>query len=390
MNPPTLPVVVIGAGPYGLAAAAHLRAAGIEHRVFGESLSFWRRHMPAGMLLRSAWEASHIDDPTGELSLDRFESLHGRLPRPIPLGDFIRYGTWFEERAVPEIDRRAVTSVERTSEGFRLVLDDGERLQSERVVVAGGIGPFASRPPLFDDLPPELASHSSDHVALDRFTGAEVFVVGGGQSALEIAALLHEAGAKVEVVARSSTIHFLRGAALRRRLGPLRPVFYPSTDVGPPGLSLIAGWPELFRRLPSRLADPIARRCIRPAGAGWLVPRVVGIPLHLGRTVIEATRDGERLRLRLDDETERIVDHVLLATGYRVDISRYSFLSPELVRVIARTDGYPRLGAGFESSVAGLHFLGAAAAASFGPVMRFVSGTRFAGPGLVRRLLSAG
>ena len=213
-------------------------------------------------------------------------------------------------------------------------------------------------------------------------------VVGGGQSALESAALLHEAGADVEVITRAPVIHFLRGAPLRRRLGPLRPLVYPSTDVGPPGLNLIAGSPN-WRFLPSRLGDQIARRCIRPAGAGWLVDRLTEVPHRVGLSVVRAAPEGARARLELDDGTERSVDHVLLATGYRVDIGRYDFLSRELAQGLARIDGYPRLRSGFESSVPGLHFLGAVAAASFGPVMRFVSGTRFAGPGLVRRVLRA-
>src|SRR5213079_230240 len=53
-------VAIVGAGPYGLSAAAHLRAAnGLDVRVFGEPMSFWERHMPKGMLLRSPLEGSH-------------------------------------------------------------------------------------------------------------------------------------------------------------------------------------------------------------------------------------------------------------------------------------------------------------------------------------------
>ncbi len=385
MSRPT--VVVVGAGPYGLAAAAHLRAAGIEHRVLGEPLSFWQRHMPAGMLLRSAWEASHIDDPAGELTLDRFEAEQGPLQRPLPLADFVRYGAWFTQRAAPDVDTRAVARVDRDGSSFVLTLAEGESLRADRVVVAGGIAPFAWRPPLFDHVPPSLATHSSSATNLGGFAGASVLVVGGGQSALESAALLHESGAAVEVVARAPRIHFLRGAALRRRLGPLRPILYPPTDVGPPGLSLLAGAPAAFRRVPAPIAAPIARRCIRPAGAGWLVDRLRDIRVHVGRSVVAATEQGERLRVRLDDGAERDVDHVLLATGYRVDIARYGFLAAQLVESVARAGGYPLLRRGFESSVPGLHFVGAPAALSFGPVMRFVSGTRFAGPAVARSAL---
>jgi hypothetical protein len=383
------PVIIIGAGPYGLAVAAHLRAADQPYRVFGEPLSFWRRHMPAGMLLRSAWEATHISDPARQLTLDRFEQTNGSLARPVRLDDFIRYATWFADAVAPDVDTRAVARIDRDSGGLVVTLDDGEAVHASRVVVAGGIGPFASRPPLFDGLPPTLASHSSEHTSLAGFEGTSVLVVGGGQSALESAALLHEAGANVEVVARDPVVHFLRGARLRRRLGALRPIFYPSTDVGPPGLSLVAGSPTMFRLVPDRVAVPLAHRCIRPAGAGWLVDRLREVPIATGRKVVVAAPQGQGVRLGLDDESERQVDHVLLATGYRVDIAKYPFLPMELVEEIERANGFPRLGRGFESSVPGLHFVGAPAAVSFGPVMRFVSGTRFAGPGVARTVAAA-
>ena len=135
-----------------------------------------------------------------------------------------------------------------------------------------------------------------------------------------------------------------------------------------------------------RLQRRIASRCIRPAGSSWLRPRLAGVVLTLGRTVVSATGMGDCVRLALDDGTQRWVDHVLLATGYRVDVTRYGFLAPDLVQKVRCVEGYPDLGAGFESSVPGLHFLGAPAARSFGPLMRFVSGTWYAAPTLTRSI----
>src|SRR3989442_3599267 len=195
-------VVIIGAGPYGLAAAAHLRASnGLNVRIFGEPMSFWERHMPAGMLLRSPWAGSHISDPSGTLTLDEYKSASGNhISAPVPLDRFIGYGNWFQRLVVPDVDRRKVRRIERVSPGFLLTLEDGERQQSRRVVVAAGIAPFAWRPPQLEDLTPSPASHSSDHRDLRRFAGKHLVVIGGGQSALESAALLHEAGAQVEVM----------------------------------------------------------------------------------------------------------------------------------------------------------------------------------------------
>jgi hypothetical protein len=197
----------------------------------------------------------------------------------------------------------------------------------------------------------------------------------------------------VEVLVRAPRIHFLKGARLRGRLrgrlGPARPLLYPDTDVGPPGLCGIVAHPELFRQFPRPVQDRIARRSIRPAGAAWLRPRLQDVSITLGRTVTGVAPEGERVRLSLDDGTERRVDHVLLATGYRVNLDRYGYLDPALRQAIARIDGYPALGEGFETSVPGLHMVGAPAALSFGPLFRFVSGTGYAARPLTRRVLGA-
>jgi hypothetical protein len=164
----------------------------------------------------------------------------------------------------------------------------------------------------------------------------------------------------------------------------LRRILYPPSDIGPPGINWLVDKPDLFKRLPLALQDRFARRAIRPAGAGWLRPRIDGATITAGRVVASVTSAAHRVRIGLDDGTERHVDHVLLATGYRVDVSRCAFLAPQLSRAIRTVDGYPELAAGFESSIPGLHFVGAAAAASFGPLMRFVAGTKYASTALAR------
>jgi thioredoxin reductase len=382
-------VAIVGAGPYGLAAAARLREiGGLDVRVFGEPMSFWSS-MPMGMRLRSRWEASHIGLRKGDLTLDAFKrETGGSFGAPIPLDRFVAYGGWFQERVAPDADRREVTRVARQNGGFRVTFGDGEEVGARRVVVAAGIAPFASRPPGFDDLPPELASHSSEHRDFSRFADSEVLVVGGGQSALESAALLSEAGARCEVVVRAQRVNWLRGGKIQRRLGPAKPVFYAPTDVGPIGMSRVLAVPELFRRFPRSLQDRMARRAIRPAGAAWLVPRLAGVPLHRGELVARAQLAGDRVRVRLESGREWLVDHVLFATGYRVAVDRYEFLSSDLP--IEQIGGYPVLRRGLESSVARLHFLGAPAAWSFGPIMRFVSGTWFAAQSVKRAVLEDG
>jgi FAD-dependent urate hydroxylase len=370
-------VAIIGAGPYGLSVAAHLGASGVSPQIFGEPMSFWRQNMPEGMWLRSPWSASNLSDPESELTLDAYERARGvPIRRPIPLEDFIDYGRWFQEQTEIEADPRKVERIESGNGSFDLTLDDGERVHADRVIVAAGIGAFAARPPRLAEFPSALVSHSSDHRDLTRFKNQTVVVVGGGQSAIESAVLLKEAGANVEILARAPQIRWLnRSASLHRFAGRL---LYAPSDVGPAGVSWIVAAPWAFRKIPRPIQDPLAERSIRPAASGWLVPRIEGVSITTATTIESASAKNGHLELELNDGTKREVDHVLLGTGFSVDIKRYSFLGESFVARIDRVNGSPRLTKDFESSVPGLYFVGAPASWSFGPLARFVAGADYA------------
>jgi hypothetical protein len=386
------PTVIIGAGPSGLAAAAHLRAAGVPVRCFGEPLEFWSSQMPEGMLLRSRRRSSNIADPRRELTIEDYERSAGRSLRHPSLTreQFIDYGRWFAQRAMPDVDARRVVSVARDGGGFALRLADGEALSAGRVIVAAGLSQFLDIPEPFAGLPGSMRSHAYDYNDLGGFSGRTVAVIGSGQSALESAALLHERRATVEVLARATSVNWLPDDTLpvKRPSGlAWRPaVPLPPTDVGGRVTGWAAAMPDVFRRLPGRVRPDVSYRCIRPAGSGWLRDRLREVPITCGVDVTDAeARDG-RVTLRCRDGAVRTVDHVLLGTGYRVDVRRYPFLALGLAGEIAVADGgYPVLGTGLESSVPGLHFMGAAAAHSFGPIMRFVVGTWYAAPAVARR-----
>jgi hypothetical protein len=350
-------------------------------------MSFWQRHMPKGMWLRSLWGASSIGGPASALSIDEYErSRREPIRRPVPLPDFIAYGLAFRDRARLDIDPRQVREVTAAGDGFRVITADGENVECQRIVVAAGIQSFAARPREFDGLPPELASHSSDQADLSTFAGRRVVVIGGGQSAFECAVLLSEQGAITELVMRAPAVRWVGRATRKGLLG--RALFH-RTDVGPALVSHLVAHPRILRALPRVAQDYAIRRSIAPGASLWLRPRSDGVVITTGRSVRDAVRANGGVRLRLDDGSSRDVDHVLLATGYRVDIARYPFLSQSLVRAVRKVNGLPVLGDGLESSVPGLHFLGAPAMYSFGPVLRFVSGTEFAADALARRVAGA-
>ncbi|HEV7937926.1 MAG TPA: FAD-dependent oxidoreductase [Solirubrobacteraceae bacterium] len=403
-------MLVIGAGPHGLAATAHLRAAGVPTRVFGEALSFWRETMPPEMFLRSSPRASNISDPGGELSLARWADHNSRkIGSLVPIGDFIDYGEWFQAQAAPDLDRRQVTRVERRSDELVVTLSDGEQLSASRVVVAVGLGRFAHVPPVFASLPASHATHAAQCPDLARFAGRSVAVIGSGQTALESAAILGEAGAKVEVIARAPRIFWLGGYGWGGVDGrPVLPPPPPSggtpappswrarrglywheapTEVGGRYTGWIGAAPDVCRRLPRVVRGPLTEHCIRPAGGYWLPNRLREVTITLGRSTVEALPLDDQVALRLDDGGERIVDHVLLGTGYRIDVGRFSFLAPDVLAGLKTKGGSPVLTRGLESSIAGLHFTGALAAESFGPAMRFVVGTAYTAPALAQGAL---
>jgi FAD-dependent urate hydroxylase len=384
-------VAIIGAGPYGLSAGAHLKAKGFAVRVFGEPMEFWADKMPAGMLLRSPREASSISDPTRAFTLEAYEAASGKEPAaPLPVETFVEYGRWFRHQLGTDLDTRTVARVDQDKDGFRITLQGGESFRATRVVVAAGIGPFRRKPSQFQNLSQVHASHCYEGRKLGEFSGRKVVVIGAGQSALESAALLHESGAEVEIIAQIAALRWIGMHSWLHHMGPISRMLYSKHDVGPAGISRLVAAPNLVRRLPLSLRDKIRKRAVRAAGSRWLPPRLREVKITTGRAVKAASAVGDEVALKLDDSSERRVHHVLLGTGYDVDIARYDFLSPELVQNVRQLGGYPALTGGFSSSVPGLHFIGATAARSFGPLLYFVAGTEFASFELAERIARNG
>lgn len=390
-------VAVVGAGPYGLSVAAHLKAAGVRYRQFGMPMNLWRTAMPHGMYLKSQGFASNLSDAHDALTLEAFCAAtarpYGSYGVPVPLDTFIGYGRWFQEQLQLPVTEALVTEITRDNGWFRLTVGGDEQLTARAVVLAIGVEHFACLPAPFSELPRELCTHSSAHTDLSRFAGRRVIVIGAGQSALESAALVHENGADAQVLAREPKL-----AWNGEPLAPDRPLMQRMRE---PEAGLGSGWgtwfysnhPDLFRRLPPTTRAYRATVALGPAGAYWLRGRVEGqFPVYCGHTVTSAVPDGNQVRLTVaayGTRKELTADHIIAATGYRPDLSRLGFLGEDL-RSALRTLGTSALvGRGYQSSVPGLYFVGPMVASSFGPVMRFVFGARHAAFAVTRQLAGA-
>ncbi|WP_103528196.1 NAD(P)-binding domain-containing protein, partial [Streptomyces sp. SM12] len=387
-------VVVVGTGPYGLSIASHAAAAGLDLRVLGRPMASWRDHMPAGMYLKSEPWSSNLSDPGRRHTLGAYcapRGLRAEHASPLPIGTFSDYGMWFAEQLQPRVEELTVTSVAPETTGFRVSTAEGEVIRARSVVLAVGVMPFVNRPGPLRSLPPQLASHSSDHGDLSGFLGLDVTVIGAGQAALETAALLAEAGAHPQLLARADRVNWNTPPQPLRR-SPFASLRDPHSGLGTGWPSWV--WSELpwaVRRLPGGMRVRIADTALGPAGAWWLRERVEGvIPVHLGRRLVSAepANGGVRMQVAGPDGLRRTMEtgHVVAATGFTPELDRLAMLDPSLRAALRTTpgSGAPWLDGGFESSVRGLFFAGLLTAPSFGPAMRFVHGATFTAERLVR------
>ncbi|WP_338698105.1 NAD(P)-binding domain-containing protein [Streptomyces sp. Q6] len=386
-------LLIVGAGPYGLSIAAHAAARGLDTRVFGRPMESWRHHMPRGMFLKSEPWASNLSAPGSRFRLDQYCAGRGVTAEhghPIPVDMFASYGLWFARQAVPRLDERMIERIDAAPDGFTLETEDGEVLRGRAVALATGVLPYMNLPEALRDLTEEHVTHSSRHSDLARFREADVTVVGGGQAALETAALLAEQGTRVRIVARSPEL------AWNSVPPPWKRPWWQSLRAPHSGLG--CGWrnwfyaerPGAFSRLPEHVRAGISATALGPAGAWWVRDRVAAgdIDIRMGRQIVEARLSSGRLQVHTAGASAGAevfeTDHVIAATGFRASCARMTVLAPRVRGVLARSaDGTPRARRGFESAYPGLFLAGLVTAADFGPAMRFVHGASYTAPTLV-------
>jgi len=338
----------------------------------------WRHHMPTGMYLKSEPFGSDMSCPDAGYDLDgycRSERIDG-IGRGIPLSleRFLDYCDWYIKQLVPDVSDVTATEIKPVNDGFQVAFADAEPVAARSVLIATGVLPYRYIPAELSGLPSELLSHTSDHRQFDHFRGRRVAIVGAGSSALETAALLREAGGEPYLIVRCPDSPVWGTRAL-----PLTPITRLRNN------KLCEGWkcpiwdsPSVFRLLPQSVRAEKARTVLGPLGAWWLRDRVEGVVDILSEThvrSVEPSGSGVRMLLEGEGRSSLEVDHVIAGTGFRTDISRLTCLPEDLQARISTFSGYPVLNRAGESTVPGLYFVGAPAAFSLGPSMRFIAGT---------------
>lgn len=345
----------------------------------------WRSRMPKGMHLKSDGFASSLFDPDRRCTLRRYcgekAIPYADLGLPVALETFWSYGLAFQKQMVPSLDRRTVAALERAPEGFRLCLSDGETLLARRVIVATGITYFEYLPEELRSLPRSHCSHSADNHDLSRYRGREVLVLGRGASSTDIAALLLDQGASVQIVSRQPVeFHLPPGDKPRPLWQRLR---NPNLGLGPSWRSAVyTFFAGQFRFLPLDLRLRIVKRHLGPAAVWFIRDKLVAsVPMRSGYTVLGAEVRNERVHVQFEHHDgstlELVADHVIAGTGYQADLGRLPFLDDALRSQIKLAGTSPALSRHFESSVPGLYFVGLLSAVTFGPLVRFAHGAGF-------------
>jgi cation diffusion facilitator CzcD-associated flavoprotein CzcO len=387
-------VTIIGAGPYGLSIAAHLRQRNVDFRIVGKPMHSWLANMPKGMLLKSAGFASSLHDPGNMFPLRRYCKERGipyeDIDFPIPLETFCSYAMAFQERFVPNVEDGNVVALKPVDEGFELRMENGGSIVTRKVVVAVGLDYFRHIPAELMHLPKEHLSHSAEHQDIQTFRGKEVLVLGSGSSATDIAILLNENFGNVRLIARQTEIDF--GERWDNSSLPfLRRMRQPISGIGP-GLRsrLWADAPWIYRYFSDHFRITTARTFLGPSGGWFMKERARGLPVLLGCKVKKALVNDGRVQLTLSDNdgaTSQVqADHVIAATGYKAEVANIPFLTNAVLDRLDLIGNAPRLSPHFESSVPGLYFVGPIAATTFGPVMRFMVGAGFTAQKISRHL----
>ena len=373
-------LLIIGAGPFGLAIAAQAAHAGIEHLIVGKPMEFWRRHMPKGMYLRSACDW-HLD-PQNKDTIEKFVETQGKTTHdvePLSLDFYLSYVDWFQQQKNIEPLTVYINRLDHSANGFVATTTGGETIHAGRVALAPGFKHF---PNISDELknllPVGRFQHTCEFTDFSNSAGRRYLIIGGRQSAFEWAALLVESGA----------------AAIHLSHRHDSPTFEEADWSWVNALvdNMVEN-PAWFRNLSQAEKDEISHRMWaegRMKLETWLAPRVQNDRVHLWpRTEVLSCRELEtgELQVELTNGETIVVDQIILATGYKVNIAQLPVLaSGNILEKLKTRNGFPELDDHFETSIPGLFITSMPATQDFGPFFGFTVAVRAAAELICERL----
>jgi cation diffusion facilitator CzcD-associated flavoprotein CzcO len=367
-------LLIIGAGPFGLAIAAQAAHDGIEHLIVGRPMEFWRTNMPKGMYLRSACDW-HLD-PVGVHTIEKFLESQGKTPgdvEPLSLEFYLSYTDWFQQQnniqPLPIFIRRLDHST--TENTFVATTVAGDTIRARRVALAPGFKHFINIPhDLQRRLPAGRYEHTCNFTDFSNSAGKRYLIIGGRQSAFEWAALLLEAGA--------GAIHLVH----RHESPAFAVADWSWVNAMVDG---IAENPTWFRNLSQEEKDDVSHRLWaegRLKVEPWLEARLHDDRVNVWpRTEVASCteRDHGELNVELSNGANVVVDQIILATGYKVNIAQLPLLaSGNILNDLKTRNGFPELDAHFETSVRGLFITSMPATQDFGPFFGFTIAVRAA------------
>jgi len=366
-------LLIIGAGPFGLSMAAYAKHHNLDFLIVGKTMEFWKNNMPDGMYLRSGIDW-HIDPVEEHTFYNFLESQNGKPAdtNPISLNLYLQYTEWFRRGKGIDPINSYVTKLDNSKENnypFKAYMDNGSVIESKATVIAIGFGYFKYIPEeLSSDIPDDKFSHTCDLVNFSNLKSKSCLIIGGRQSAFEWASLISKAEAnKIYVAHRHKTPEFKQSDWLW-----VTPIVEEMADNS-----------EYYVKLSKEEKEVINNRFWKE-GRLKLEPWLAGIKYDKKINIYPESKiasisinDRGLIQVLLDRGDRFEVDHIIFATGYKVDISRVPFLSSgNVLENIEKNNGYPKLKTGMQSSVPGLYFTSFPATQDYGAFFGFTVSCR--------------
>ena len=368
----SIDLIIIGAGPFGLSVASFAKFHQIDYLVIGKPMAFWKENIPDNMYLRSgtSWHLDPYDNYTIEAFLENRNELSKEL-KPLPLNLFLDYVAWFQEQQNINVLDKLIVKLDylEDEKKYLITFKDNKEIKAKNVLIAIGFKFFKKLPIyLTRKLPINSFTHTCDDVKFEKFKNKSVLIIGGRQSAYEWAALIAEAGANiVHICHRHETPKFVES-----NWSWIDPIMDQMVDN-----------PEWYRTLNKKEQEEIERKFwiedsqkLEP----WLLPRIdkKNIKIWPLSNVVKCDESNQgQYKVQLDNGRRLEVDHIILATGYKVDINKVPFLkSGNILPKLNINKGFPDLDGYFQTNLPGLYMTSVIATKSFGRFFAYIASCR--------------